>query len=180
MKRSVVKWSKAWLTWLTLGTLTGGSTGTGSQSLSATIHPVGSISVPATATLTTSATKFQPFTGSVTLSYRARTTPGGGGNITLSVTGDFTPPGGPSVAAGALAYTCDGATLGTACSSTQTASTASQTPVVTLPASACTGGGGACSSQNPNSVNLRFILADDPGYTTGAYSAKVTFTVSAT
>ena len=166
--------------WLTLGTLTGGSTGTGTQSLSATIRPVGSISVPASATLITSATKFQPFTGSIRLNYRARTTPGGGGNITLRVTGDFNPPGGPSAAAGALAYVCGGATLGTACSGSQTASTTSQTPVVTLPASACTGGGGACSSQNPNSVNLKFILADDPGYATGAYSARVTFIVSAT
>jgi hypothetical protein len=180
MKRIVVRWSK-WLFWLTLGTLpAGGSIGTGSQSLSATVYPVGSITVPASAALTTSATKFQPFSGSVTLNYRSRTTPVGGGNVTLSVTSDFAPQGGPSVAAGALAYTCSGSTLGAACSGAQTASTTLQTPVLTLPAAACTGGGGPCSSQNPNSVTLTFILSDDPGYATGAYSARVKFTISAT
>lgn len=136
--------------------------------------------MPAAAVLTTSSAKFLPFSGGLLLSYRTRSTPGGGGNLTLSVTRDFAPPGGPSVAAGALVYTCDGATLGTACSGVQTASTTSQTPVVTIPPSACTGGGGACNGQVPNSVNLSFILADDPGYATGTYSASLTFTISAT
>lgn len=181
MKTIAVRHGVPFLLGLTLGILpVGGSVGTGTQSLSATVYPVGSISVPATAVLTTSATKFQPFSGSVMLNYRSRTTPVGGGNITLSVTSDFAPPGGPSVAVGALAYTCSGSTLGAACSGAQTASTTFQTPVLTLPAAACTGGGGACSSQNPNSVNLTFILADDPGYATGTYSARVTFTISAT
>jgi hypothetical protein len=181
MKMMAVGWNKPCLLWLALGVLpAGGSTSTGSQSLSATVCPVGSLSVPASAALTTSATTFQPFAGSITISYKARTTPAGAGNITLSITGGFAPGGGPSVAAGALAYTCGGATLGAACSGTQTASTTSQTPVLALPAAACTGGGGACSTQNPNSVNLTFILADDPGYATGAYSARVTFTISAT
>jgi len=181
MKKSVERWSKPWLLWLTLGVLpVGGSVGRGNQSLSAAIYPVGSITVPASAALTTSASKFQPFTGNVVLSYRARTSPGAGGNVTLSVTSDFAPPGGPSVAAGGLAYTCNGATLGTPCSGAQTASTTSQTPVLALPAAACTGGGGACSSQSPNSVSLNFILADDPGYATGVYSARVTFTISTT
>jgi len=181
MKMMAVGWNKPCLLWLVLGALpVGGSIGTGSQRLSATVCPVGSISVPAAAALTTSATTFQPFAGSITMSYRARTTPAGGGNITLSVTSDFTPAGGPSVAAGALAYTCNGATLGAACSGTQTASTTFATPVLALPAAACTGGGGTCSGQNPNSVNLTFILADDPGSATGSYSARVTFTISTT
>jgi hypothetical protein len=141
---------------------------------------VGSITVPAAADLNASTTKFQPFSGSIVLNYRARTTPVGGGNITLSVTSDFAPPGGPSVAAGALAYTCSGSTLGAACSGAQTASTTLQTPVIALPAAACTGGGRACSSQNPNSVHLTFSLADDPLYATGTYSARVTFTISTT
>ncbi len=157
-----------------------GSTGTGSQSLTATINPVGSVTAPASASLTTAATTFQPFTGNVTVSYRARTTPAGGGSVTLSVSSDFTPAGGPSAASGALTYTCSGATLGTACSGSQTASTTVQTPVLTLPASACTGGGGACSSQNPDSVGLSFTLTNNPGYATGTYSAKVTFTISST
>jgi hypothetical protein len=157
-----------------------GSTGTGSQTLSATINPVGSISAPAAASLTTSATTFQPFKGNLTVNYWARTTPVGGGSMTLNVSSDFSPSGGPSAAAGTLAYTCSGATLGTACSGSQTASTTVQTPVLPLPASACTGGGGACSSQIPNSVNLSFTLTDSPVYATGTYSANVTFTISAT
>lgn len=172
---------RACLCWLTVLIIpASGSTGTGSQTLSATINPVGSIAAPASANLTSSATTFQPFTGSLTVNYWARTTPVGGGTITLNVSSDFTPAGGPSAATGALAYTCTGATLGTACSGSQTASTTFQTPVLTLPASACTGGGGACSSQNPNSVNLSFTLTDSPDYGTGTYSAKVTFTISST
>ncbi|MGD0362184.1 MAG: hypothetical protein ABSC93_15020 [Bryobacteraceae bacterium] len=157
-----------------------GSTGTGSQSLTATIGPVGSVAAPASASLITDSTTFQPFKGSLTLSYKARTSPVGGGAITLNVSSDFSPSGGPSAAAGTLSYTCGGATLGTACSGSQTASTTVQTPVLTLPASACTGGGGACSGQNPNSVNLSFTLTDSPAYATGSYSAKITFTISAT
>jgi hypothetical protein len=157
-----------------------GSTGTGTQTLTATINPIGSLTAPASANLTSVGTTFQPFTGSLAVTYKARTTPVGGGSITLNVSSDFSPSGGPSAAGGALAYTCSAATLGTACSGSQTASTTVQTPVLTLPASACTGGGGACSSQNPNSVNLSFTLTDSPAYATGTYSAKVTFTISAT
>jgi hypothetical protein len=115
------------------------------------------------------------------VSYQVRTTPGGsGGKITLQVTNDFSPTGGPTAASGALTYVCGGANLGTACSGTQTASTTTSTPVLTVPASACTGGGGACSSQNPNSMNLTFTLTDNPVYPTGTYSANITFTISAT
>ena len=181
MKRANLGGSKSWLCLLTLAMIpASGSTGTGSQSLTATINPVGSLTVPASANLTTVGTTFHPFTGSLTVSYKARTTPVGGGSITVNVSSDFSPSGGPSAAGGALAYTCSAATLGTACSGSQTASTTVQTPVLTLPASACTGGGGACSSQNPNSVNLSFTLTDSPAYATGTYSAKVTFTISAT
>lgn len=158
----------------------GGSTGTGSQSLNATIDPVGSITAPASASLTTSATTFKPFTGDLTVNYKARTTPVGGGAITLSVSSDFTPSGGPSAASGALTYTCSGATLGSACSGSQTASTTAQTPVLALPGGVCTGGGAPCGNQNPNSVGLSFTLTDNPAYATGAYSARVTFTISTT
>ena len=181
MGKRILGWSSLWLFLLVLGApRTEGSTGTGSQTLTATINPIGSVSVPGSTTLTTSVKTFQPFTGSLAVSYRARTTPTGGGTITLKVSSDFTPTGGPSAATGALSYTCSGATLGTACSGTQTASPSSQTPVLALPASGCTGGGGACSSQDPNSVNLIFSLTDDPGYVTASYSANVTFTISAT
>jgi hypothetical protein len=170
-----------WLLLFGIGALRiDGSTGSGNQTLKATINPVGSITVPASASLTSGVTTFQPFTNNLAVSYRARTTPAGGGTITLKVSSDFTPLGGPSAASAALTYTCSGATLGTACAGSQTASTTTQTPVLTLPASACTGGGGACSTADPNTVNLTFTLIDDPGYPTGSYSANVTFTISAT
>jgi len=156
------------------------STGTGTQSLSAMINPIGALTAPASATLAPNITAFQPFSGNVSLSYQARTTPAGGGSIGLSMSSDFAPAGGPSIASGALTYTCSGASLGSACSGTQTVSTTAQTPVLTLPASACTGGGGACSNPNPNSVNLTFTLTDSPAYPTGTYSAKITFVISAT
>jgi hypothetical protein len=124
--------------------------------------------------------KFSPFTGTLPISYRVRTTPSGGGAVTVQVTSDFSPTGGPSAAAGAVTYSCGSASIGTACSGTQTASTTSQTPVLTLPASACTGGGGACSGNDPNSVTVTFTLTDNPAYSTGAYSAALTFVISAT
>jgi hypothetical protein len=158
----------------------GGATGTGTQSLSAVIDAVGALTAPASASLSPNSTAFQPFTGSVSLSYQARTTPAGGGSIGLSMSSDFAPAGGPSISTGALTYTCSGASLGSACSGMQTVSTTAQTPVLTLPASACTGGGGACSNLNPNSVNLTFTLTDSPAYPTGTYSAKITFVISAT
>jgi hypothetical protein len=179
-RKRALGWKGLWLLF-GIGVLrTDGATGSGSQSLTATINPVGSITVPASASLTTGVTTFQPFAGNLAVSYQARTTPTGGGTITLNVSSDFTPSGGPSAASGGLQYTCSGGTLGTACSGLQTASPTSQTPVLTLPASACTGGGGGCSSQDPNSVNLTFTLTDNPVYATGSYSARITFTISAT
>jgi hypothetical protein len=157
-----------------------GGTGTTTQTLSATINPGYALTTPATAALTHGQNYFQPFQTTFAVNYEVRTSPSGSGKITLQVTNDFAPSGGPSAASGVLTYTCGAANLGTPCSGTQTASTTAQTPLLTLPASACTGGGGACSNQDPNSVNLTFILTDDPGYSTGNYSATVTFTISAT
>jgi len=166
---------------LALGSLpAGGGVGTATGTLSATLTPVGALSTPGTATLSKSLNSFQPFTATVPVSYQVRTTPGGtGGTITLQVQNDFSPTGGPAAASGNLTYVCSGANLGTACSGTQTASTTTSTPVLTVPASACTGGGGSCSSQNPNSVSLTFTLIDSPVYSTGSYSANVKFTISA-
>jgi hypothetical protein len=176
-----LRYAASWLL-LALGPVpAGGGTGTATETLSATLSPVGSLTSPGTAALTSGATTFKPFTGSVAVSYLIRTTPSGtGGTITLEVSSDFTPTGGPSAASGALTYGCSGATLGTACSGTQTASTTTATPVLTVPVSSCTGGGGSCSSQSPNSVNLNFTLVDSPVYPTGTYTANVTFTISAT
>jgi hypothetical protein len=50
---------------------------------------------------------------------------------------------------------------------------------VTIPSSACTGGGGACSAADPNTATVGFSLLNDPNYQTGNYTAVVTFTISA-
>jgi len=175
---------RPWLVRLLAGALAIGSgiggTGSVNQTLNATLQPIAKLSVPASLSLTAGATGFSPFSGTLAVSYRARSTPTGGGTITVRVTSDFLPTGGPSAAAAALTYTCGNASLGTPCSGTQTASTTAQTLVLTLPASACTGGGGSCSASDPASLNVNLSLTDNPSYDTGSYSAQLTFTISAT
>ena len=177
------QYPRGWLPGLLVGCLmvgnaTGG-TGSATQALNVTLTPVAELSVPATLTLTAGASPFAPFTGSLAVSYRARTTSTGGGTLTLEVSSDFSPAGGPSAAASNLTFTCASG-LGTNCSGTQTASTTVQTTVVTLPASACTGGGGSCSASNPDTVNVNFSLTDSPAYSTGTYTAQVILRISAT
>ena len=156
-----------------------GATGTTTQTLSAEIDAIGKVSVPASVTVTNAGTTFVAYSGNLTVSYRARTTAStGSGSLTLQATADFSPAGGPSIAGGQLTYTCSAATLGAACSGTQTASTSSQTSVVTMGAGLCTGGGGSCSSVNPNTVQNTFTLSDNPAFKTGTYSATLTFTIS--
>jgi hypothetical protein len=157
---------------------TDAATATVSNSLNANIGAIGLLAAPASVTFTRSGTLFNAYGGTASLQYLARTSAAGGGTLTLKVTTDFQ-TGGPSVAAGDLTYTCGAASLGTACGNT-TASTSSATPVVTLPTSACTGGGSPCSATNPNTVNLNFTLADNPADKTGSYTATVQFTISAT
>jgi len=157
-----------------------GASGTTTQTLSVQINAIGKLSVPASLTVTTAGTTFVAYSGNLTVSYRARTTAStGSGSLTLKATADFSPSGGPSIATGQLTYTCSAATLGTACSGTQTVSTASQTSVVTLGAGLCTGGGGSCSTANPNTVHSAFTLSNNPAFKTGTYSATLTFTISA-
>ena len=157
-----------------------GATGTTTQTLSATIDAIGKVSVPSSLTLTSAGTTFVAYSGNLSVSYKARTTATtGSGSLTLKATADFSPAGGPSISGGQVTYTCSAASLGTACSGTQTASTASQTNVVTLGAGVCTGGGGSCSSANPNTVQSTFKLSDNPAFKTGTYSATITFTISA-
>jgi hypothetical protein len=74
---------------------------------------------------------------------------------------------------------CRGTQLGTPCSGVQTASVGLQTPVLTLPPSACTGGGGACSVSDPDVLELDLALDNDPSFQTGTYSAQVTLIISA-
>jgi hypothetical protein len=157
-----------------------GATGSATQSLAAFLYPAAKLSVPASMGMTAASGKFGSFQASLPISYRVRTTSLGGGMITVQVTSDFSPQGGPSAGAGALLYSCGSASMGTPCSGTQTAATNSQTPILSLPAAACTGAGGNCRSQDPNGMTILFTLPDDPGYTTGAYSAQLTFVISAT
>jgi hypothetical protein len=155
------------------------------QTLDVTVVPLGGLFMQASPLALTKTGTFNGFTGTITLSYRARTRQGAGqGSITVKATSDFTPTGGPSIAsppgtADKFTYTCSGATLGVACSGIQTVSTTTSTNVVSLGASACTGGGAPCSTANPNSANVTFILPDDPKYKTGSYSATLTWTISA-
>jgi hypothetical protein len=149
------------------------------ETLSAQVSAIGKLSVPSNLTLSAVGTTFQSYSGSLTVSFRARTTPGGSGSITVKASADFTPAGGPSIASGGLTYTCGAATLGTGCPGTSTVSTSSQTTVATIPASACTGGGGSCSASDPNTVQVNLTLANSPVFQTGAYSASLTFSISA-
>ena len=151
------------------------------QTINAQLTAVGKLSVPASLTLTPTGTVFSPYSGSLTVLYRVRSTPlGTGGTITVQGTTDFSPSGGPSIPTGVLGYTCSAATLGTACAGAQTVSLATQSNVATIPPSACTGGGGACSAADPNSVQVNFVLQNSPVYQTGSYSGVVTFTISST
>ena len=157
-----------------------GVTGSTTQTLSAQINALGKVSVPSSLSLTGAGTTFVAYSGNLTVSYLARTTAStGSGSLTMQATADFSPAGGPSIAGGQLTYTCSAASLGAACSGSQTASTASQTNVVSLGASLCTGGGGSCSSASPNTVQSTFTLSDNPAFKTGTYSATLTFTISA-
>ncbi len=156
------------------------ATATATQTLNASFSPIGKVSVPASVSLIKAGSAFAGYSAALSVSYRVRTTPSGGGSITMQAGADFTPSGGPLVSSGNLTYTCSGSTLGTGCAGTQTVSTSSATPVLTIPASACTGGGGSCSGSNPNNVTINLNLNNDTGFATGAYSTQVTLTISAT
>jgi hypothetical protein len=149
---------------------------TTTQNMAASISPHGKISVPATIQIQALSTRFDSLGGGVTVSYWARTSEGGGGSLTLQAGSEFSPAGGPMVQD--VTYSCTGGTLGTACSGSQTLAIAAQTPLLSLPAGACTGGGGSCSTQEPNTVQATFSVPNKPQYRTGTYSAPITFTIS--
>ena len=149
---------------------------TTTQTLSANVSPYGRVSVPASISLRASNTRFGGFSGSLDVSYWARTTVTGGGSVTIQANSDFSPGGGPSI--NNVSYTCSGATLGSACSGTQSLSNSVQTPMVSLPTGACTGGGGVCSTQEPNAVLVSFTVPSKPSYKSGNYSVQVTITIS--
>ena len=153
---------------------------TGTTTLSVTVSAEAALQVTtSTTTLAAIGTIFNPYTGTTNLTYKIRTTQATGtGAVTLKVTSDFSPANGPSVATppspgDALTYTCTGAAPATACSGAQTASTAASTSVATF-------GAGASSANAGNSASTIWSLTNDPLYRTGAYSATVTYTISAT
>ncbi|MBA3973034.1 MAG: hypothetical protein C0504_02310 [Candidatus Solibacter sp.] len=148
------------------------------QTVSVTLQPQGKVSVPSGLTLLKGAQAFTPFTGTMTVSFRARTSPASSATVTLQANGNFTPAGGPSLSSGDLTFTCGAAAYGSACSGTQTMSSTAQKTVVTLPAGACTGGGGSCSPADPATVQVSFQLSNDPSVSTGTYNLQAVFTVS--
>ncbi|MSV30185.1 MAG: hypothetical protein EXQ52_15790 [Bryobacterales bacterium] len=153
-----------------------GGTRTASHTLSGTFQPNGKLSVPANLSLTTSGSTFVSYLGSMTMQYRARTTSAGSGTITVNATADFTPVGGPTISTGKLTFTCASASLGTACAGTQTMKVVINTTILTIGSGACTGP--SCFNADPNSMQINFILENDPQYSTGTYSASVLFTIS--
>ena len=147
-----------------------------SETLSITLSSAAKVSVPATVTLSSSGT-FQNFTGSELVNFKARTTSSGSATVTVKGSSEFSPVTGPAIANGDLTYTCGSATLGTACSGTQTASTASSTSVVSVGASKCVGTG--CAATSPATITLSFTLTNSPAFKTGSYSAQLLYTCSA-
>lgn len=155
---------------------------TGTTTLSVAVAAEGSITVTTgTTALTESGGAFSNFTAPTNMTYLIRTTPASGsGSVTLKVTTDFSPASGPSVASpptagDKLAYTCtaSGISSPTACSGSQTASTSSSTPVLTV-------GADAHSAASGDSTSVTWTLTNDPKYKVGSYQATVTFTISAT
>lgn len=154
---------------------------TGTTTMSVTVGAEASLRIDtATTTLTTSGALFNnDFTGTTSLTYKVRTTKvGGSGNIQLKITTDFSPAGGPSVttpptAGDTLAYTCTVSGVGSACSGSQTSSTAAYTSVATF-------GTDNKSTKAGDSGSVAWDLSNDPLYSTGSYTGTVTFAISAT
>jgi hypothetical protein len=149
------------------------------QSLIVALPPAVSITAPASFALTSGGTTFGIFTSpSVGIQFKVRNTQGSGtGSITVKST-EFSPLNGPMIASGNVTYLCSAPTVGV-CSGAQTLSTTSATPIVTFPASTCTGTGCGTGATLPT-VQVLFTLANSAQYKTGTYTATLTFTISAT
>jgi hypothetical protein len=146
------------------------------QTLAADISPYGRISVPATVDFRSNSTRFGALTASISVNYKARTSAGSSASIGVQASSEFSPAGGPVVSA--VTFTCSSATLGAPCSGSQNLSTSTQSPVVSISGASCTGGGGACSEQDSNTVLLNLTLPSKPSYRTGTYATQVTLTIS--
>ena len=153
---------------------------TGTTTLSVTVGPEASLAVGTGTVLRSVGSSFASYSGTTNLTYRIRTIISG--MITLRVTTDFSPQGGPSVAApptpgDTLTYACAVSPPGTngsvtACIAGTQASSGTATGVATF-------GPDARSLTNGNTGTVNWTLSNDPAYKAGAYSATVTFTISA-
>jgi hypothetical protein len=151
-------------------------TQTATQTLSVNVLPHGKVSVPASVAFRASNTRFGSVSAATTISYWARTSTSGVSSMTVQAVSDFAPAGGPSISS--VTVSCSAATLGTSCSGGQVLSIGTQASLVSLPGGACTGGGGACSTQDPNTVLLTLSAPSKPTYKTGSYSAQIVVTIS--
>jgi hypothetical protein len=151
-----------------------------SQNVSLSLLPTIKITaVPTTVTLLPMAAAFSGYSGSLPISFKVRTSNVGTASITLSASSEFVPATGPSIANGDLVFSCAAASFGTACSGSSVVSILNQASLVSIPANACTGGGGSCSPTAPNSVTITLTLKDLPRFATSSYSSNLTFTASA-
>ncbi|PYU18138.1 MAG: hypothetical protein DMG30_28900 [Acidobacteria bacterium] len=178
MKKSLLL-SFALLLILPLGHAQGLGTTTVTNQVSVTVAAEAALTIGASATtLTSTGTNFSDYTGTTPFTYFIRTgKTAGSGFIKLQVTTDFAPSGGPSVATpltpgDTLSYTCTVSSPGTACSGSQTSSTASQMSVATFSTD-------AHSAKVGNSASVTWDLSNDPLYQTGTFTAVVTYTISA-
>jgi hypothetical protein len=150
----------------------------GTSTLTVTVPPLAAITINTASTALTASSSFSPYTGTTSFSYSVRTSQANGtGSIQLKITSDFSPSAGPSVGnpistGDTLTYTCSAA-VGTACASTQAASTSVNTTVVNFGADAHSGASGSNGS-------VTWSLPNDPNYKSGTYTAVATFTISAT
>jgi hypothetical protein len=150
----------------------------GTSTLTVTVPPLAAITINTASTALTASSSFSPYTGTTSFSYSVRTSQATGtGSIQLKITSDFSPTAGPSVGnpistGDTLTYTCSAA-VGTACASTQAASTSVSTSVVNFGADAHSGASGSNGS-------VTWSLPNDPNYKSGTYTAVATFTISAT
>lgn len=153
----------------------------GYQTVSLNLLPKAKFMVPAAVALTPPSSFLADFTGSLTFSYRVRTTPEGGGTLTVQGGTNFLNNSDATavIPISALRYTCSGADYGTSCVGTQTMSLVTQAPLLNAPRAACMGGPAPCHSGTQGQMSILFALRDDPAYTTGSYTSQLLFTFSA-
>ena len=148
------------------------ATDTATTTLGVTVGAEATIAVTASPTLAKGTTEFESYTGNTTFTYRVRTTQStGSGTVTSLVTTEFS--AGSGITTADLSHVASTSGVGTANTSSTTASASSATNILTF-------GADAHSSDTNDSATISWTLADRPAYKTGAYSTIVTLTISAT